>query len=200
MDTAPALIADASAELAATGPGFWVVACGAALLLLAGSSLRVVPDEERLVVFRFGRVVRVRGPGLVLRLPGVERLLVVSMGPAQIPLVVHATTSDGVPVRLLGTGVCRVTDPSRAAETSPDPLTVTANALEDGLAEEVARADLNALLASRERFEARLPGEVTARTAIWGAEVVKVEVSDIETWLTADLLDRVRGNTKAGDR
>ena len=103
-------------------------------------------------------------------------------------------------MRLLGTGLYRVTDPSRAAEASRDPLAATANALEVGLAEEVARADLMALLASRERFEARLPNEVTARTAPWGTEVVKIEVSDIETRLTLDLLDRVRGNTKAGGR
>lgn len=179
---------------------FWIVTGSVALVVLAASVLRIVPEHERMIVRRRGRVVRVQGPGLVFRIPFIERLTGVSLRPAELPLLVSATTRDGVPVRLLACGECRVSDAALSATASPDPLTATANVLESRLAEKVSDTKLPALLPTREQLESCVPAEVTAVTAAWGVEVSELHVSDIETWLTADLLRSLHWPAKAGDR
>ncbi|HZI97467.1 MAG TPA: SPFH domain-containing protein [Actinomycetales bacterium] len=193
------LAAGTGLDLPTTG-WFWIAMGATALVVLAGFSVRVVSEHERMVVSRLGRVVGVRGPGLVLRLPGLERLTPVSLRPVHLPLFVMSTTRDGVQVRLLADGLYRVTDPSRSTSASPDAFGATSRALESGLSKEVARTDLAALLIARERFESQLPLDVTTLTATWGVEVCALEITDIETRLTADLLHGVARQTGPGDR
>jgi len=190
---------------AAAGPafhtvGFWLVIGGITVVLLVESALRVVPEHERVVVSRFGRVVRVGGPGLMCRIPGVERLTTVSLHPVYLPLVVSTSTRDGVPVRLIATALCRITDAARSTAASPDPLTATTVALESALGRETARTDIAGLLPSREQLESRAPRDATTITGTWGVEVVELRVTDIETRLTTDLLRSVHRGTEAGDR
>ena len=142
---------------AAAGPafhtvGFWLVIGGITVVLLVESALRVIPEHERVVVSRFGRVVRVGGPGLMCRFPVVERLTTVSLHPVDPPLMVSTSTRDGVPVRLIATALCRITDPARSTAALPDPLTATTVALESALGRETARTDIAGLLAIRERL------------------------------------------------
>ena len=93
MNTLPAdLAAEPASDLATASAGFWLAIGVIALVLLIGSSLRVVPEYQRVVVSRLGRVVRVSGPGPTFRVPGVERLTTVTLRPVQLPLVVSATT------------------------------------------------------------------------------------------------------------
>ena len=132
----PGPVPGAAAELTSPSVGFWMVIGGIAVMALIGSSLRVVPAHERVVVSRFGRVVRVGGPGLLFRIPGADLLTTVSLHPVYLPLVVATSTRDGVPVRLIATVLCRITDPARSTLGSPDPLTATTVALESALARE----------------------------------------------------------------
>ena len=200
MSTVAGFAAGAVEDLSTTSPAFWIALGAIALVLLGSLCVRVAAEHERIVVSRLGRVGAVRGPGLVFRLPGLERLTTVSLRPKQVAVGVLATTRDGVQVRVLATGLCRVTDASRSTIASPDPFSATIAAVERGLAKAVGQTDLAALLAARKRFESQVPRGVTAFTAVWGVEVFELEISDIEVRLTADLLRGVDRQTDQGDR
>jgi len=173
--------------MALTGPALWVAVGGVCLLVLGVAAVRVVPVDQLAVVRRFGRVVRVAGPGVVVHMPGLDQVTCVPRFPVHCPLVVHAMTRDGVQVRLIAAAVCRIVDPARSAGP-PDPLCAPANAVEAALAHWVGQTDLAELLQARAEAEAQLPDQVSEMTAEWGVEVLEVEVSDIETRLTADVL------------
>jgi regulator of protease activity HflC (stomatin/prohibitin superfamily) len=198
MGTVAGFAAGAVEDLSTTSAGVWI-ALGIALLLLGSLCIRVVAEHERVVVSRLGRVTAVRGPGLVLRVPGLERLATVSLRPKQVAVGVLSTTRDGVQVRVLADGLCRVTDP-QSTIASRDPYSDTTGALERGLAKAVGHTDLAALLAARERFESRVPRDVTTITAAWGVEVLELEISDFEVRLTADLLRITDRQIGSGDR
>jgi regulator of protease activity HflC (stomatin/prohibitin superfamily) len=133
------------------------------------------------------------------RIPGVERLTTVSLHPVYLPLVVSVRTRDSVPVHLIATALCRITDPALSTLASPDPLTAATAALEGALGRETARTDIAGLLAIRERLESSIPGDATALTGSWGVEVGQLAITDIETRLTTDLLRSVHRPTRAGD-
>lgn len=100
----------------------------------------------------------------------------------------------------MATGLGRVTDPSRSTVATSDPFSATAAELESQFAREVSRTDLLTLLPARQQLETQLPDRVKRVTESWGVEVVEIEVSDIETRLTADLPRSVRQQTEAGER
>lgn len=186
----------AAPDVPGGGLAVWVVVA-AMMVLLAGSSLRIVAEAERVVVSRLGRTVRVAGPGPVFRVPLLERCRTVSLRPVRLELGVSATTRDGTPVHLHAAMLCRVTDPGRSAIASPDPFAATVTEVQSRLAREVARTDVVALLPSRTQFELDLPPSVTAVTATWGVDVIEVEVTDIEARLTPDLLNSLRWQPSA---
>lgn len=199
MGSAP-VVAAGSAALDHPGGGVsaWVAIGVIALLLTLVGSLRVVPEHSRLVVSRLGRVRRVAGPGLVFRVPGLERLTAVSLHPTRLDLMASAITRDGVPVRVLATALTRVSHPQRVTG-SPDQDGATATELERQLAGAVARRALASLLPHREELEQRLPAQVSEVTSAWGVEVLHVEILDIETRLTVELLRHVGQQRAAGD-
>ena len=117
-------------------------------LLLASAalvaSLRVVPERSRLVVSRLGQVTRVAGPGLVLRVPGLEHAAEVSLRPARVDLVVPAVTLDGVRVRVRAEAQVQVTHPALTAwlAGSGDPTGAAAHEVESALLRDVALREL----------------------------------------------------------
>lgn len=187
----------AAAEAAPGGPQAAGLVLGLLVLLLAAGSVRVVPEHSRLVVQRLGRLSRVAGPGVVLRIPGLDRVTEVSLRPTHLDLVVPALTRDGVPVRLHATALTRVSDPALATG-SPDPATVVAAELEAQLSGAVARCSLAELLPSRACLVEDLPGQASALTATWGVEVLTVTIVDVEARLTADLVQGLADRDLAG--
>jgi regulator of protease activity HflC (stomatin/prohibitin superfamily) len=181
-------------DVAATSTGAWLAITGIVIGVLAVSSLRIVGEHQRVVVSRLGRVVGVRGPGLVARLPIVERLTPVSMRSADLPLLVSSTTRDAVQVRLLATGCCRVVDPERATVASADPHVAAADALERSLARQVARNSVAGLVEHRDVWVAQAAAEVAEMTQHLGVEIVALDVTEIETRLTAELLHGIHPN------
>ncbi|KGN42415.1 SPFH domain-containing protein [Knoellia aerolata] len=175
----------------------WLAVPCAVLLLAVVSSVRVVAEQQRAVVTRLGRTHRVGGPGLVVHLPGVERISLVSLHPTPLTVVVPTVTRDGVDVRVIGTVTCQVVDAWRASVPEPGPVAASALTVEVAIARGIARLDLVGLLTARERLETSILEEVNATTSAWGVEVVGLELTDFETRLTAALL---RGAGTPGSR
>lgn len=165
------------------------------------TAARIVQASERVIVTRWGRVVRVAGPGLAVRVPGLERWRAVSLQPCQISLGVSAISLDGVPVHVQVSAVWRVVDPARTAAARPDLRAASLAAVESLVTREVAHADVTDLLGLRLALES-LEAERSQTTSAFGVRVEEIEIRDIEVGLTMALLESLRSGARgrrAGD-
>lgn len=170
----------------------WSVVGGVLLVLLVGAAVEVVPEHRRIVVTRLGRIVRVAGPGLALRVPGLEDVTSVSVRPRERQVIVSAATRDGVDVQLLVRVVCRITEPSRSLSAVTDAFGATLDVLESRLQSRIAQTDIWSVLPVRAGLESDLPAAVNEVTAAWGVEVLELTLLDVEARLSGSLLRGLR--------
>jgi regulator of protease activity HflC (stomatin/prohibitin superfamily) len=168
----------------------WMVAGALVLTVLAVSSFRVVPADERLVRFRRGRRShQVKGPGLVVVVPGIDRGVRVPLRKAWADVMwLEAATRDGVPVTVSGAALISVFDPGRYALAAESRQSATIDALEVEIGRYLAERDLVELSKSAVDQYGELISRVNARAGEWGVEVAHVELSRIEVRLGADLI------------
>lgn len=169
-----------------------VVVAVAALVLLA-SAVRVVPRGRVAVLVRVAGPARLRHPGVVLVVPGLDHLRVVGLQPVRTgPLLVPATTRDGVDVVLSASVRWRVTNPERVGLADPDETTATVDAVQSGLVELVSRTDLRRLLDRREEVLFTLVDLANAETRSWGVEVLAVTAVETDLRVGPELLRMMR--------
>ncbi|MGI5290273.1 SPFH domain-containing protein [Nonomuraea polychroma] len=184
VHTISALQAPAVAE-----PVVWVLLGTLTLLVIISRALRVVGEDERLVVRTLGRVARVRGPGLVLLCPGLEGEVRVSLRLVCLDLFCpEAVTRDGVSVRIKATAVAAATDPVRFAMTTDEPLTATTLVAEVVLRRQIAQRDLVELPALATADCAEMADRISDTTARWGVQVTLLDITDIQVPLRGDLI------------
>jgi regulator of protease activity HflC (stomatin/prohibitin superfamily) len=161
----------------------------AILAILAGlgtlglaSSIRILREYDRAVVFRLGRVRPVRGPGLVFLIPlGVERMVKVGLRIIAMDIPPQdVITRDNVSVKVNAVLYFRVHDPSRAVLAIEDYLFATSQLAQTTLRSVIGQAELDELLAEREKFNDILRRIIDEGTDAWGIDVVSVEVKDID--------------------
>jgi regulator of protease activity HflC (stomatin/prohibitin superfamily) len=151
------------------------------LVVLLSSSVRVVQEYERGVIFRLGRLVGARGPGLFLLIPGVERmqkvdLRVITMDvPSQ-----EAITRDNVTVKVNAVVYFRVVDPDSAVTKVLDFTRATSLIAQTTLRSVLGQVELDDLLTNRERVNLELQRIIDEQTDAWGIKVTAVEVRDVE--------------------
>lgn len=185
-DAGSASVGEATPELV------WLM-LGLVLLCLAGASAaRVVTAGQRAVVTRLGRARRVRGPGLVLNLPGLEQVRMVSLCPTSVTVPLDASTREGVRVRVRITVRYEIVDPGVAVETCPDPATPLLEELERTTRRELAAAVLPQLLVGRDLLAARIRAGCGREAARSGVRVLEVEVTTVEVELSRAVLRWVR--------
>ena len=153
----------------------------AVALAAAAASVRVLREYERGVVFRLGRLMEQRGPGLVLLVPTIDRM--VKVGLRTVTLTVPAQeiiTRDNVPVRVTAVAYYRVIDPNRAVTEVESYHAATMQISQTTLRSVLGGADLDTLLAERERLNEALQHVIDAQTEPWGIKVTTVEIKDVE--------------------
>jgi regulator of protease activity HflC (stomatin/prohibitin superfamily) len=162
---------------------------GAVLVLLAvASAVRMVGSDQRAVVIRLGRASRVRGPGLVVSLPGLERVQAVSMSPTSTgAITVRARTDEGVHVIMGVEATYQIVDPLVAAETGPHIFTRLIDELERITHHEVSEARLSQLLEDREFLATQIKIALSARLVSWGLQVLDVELTTVEAELHREM-------------
>ena len=155
------------------------------LLLLAataaGLSVRVLREYERGVVFRLGRLLDQRGPGLVMLTPAIDRMVRVSL--RTVTLTVPAQeiiTRDNVPARVTAVAYYRVVDPNSAVNQVESYEQATLQIAQTTLRSVLGGADLDTLLSERERLNEELQHVIDAHTEPWGIKVTTVEIKDVE--------------------
>jgi regulator of protease activity HflC (stomatin/prohibitin superfamily) len=157
-------------------------------LILARSVFIVVPEYQRAVLFRFGRVLgRPRGPGLVVRIPLVDRVTKVNLRVEVVDIPSQAViTQDNVTIQVDAVVYFQVVEPVRAVIGVDNFRFASQRIAMTSLRSIIGRYELDSLLAHREDVNSELRATIARSTTEWGVEVRQVEVRDIN--LPAELL------------
>src|SRR6478735_8869924 len=151
------------------------------VIVAVAASVRVLREYERGVVFRLGRVTDQRGPGLIFLVPAVDRMVRVSLRTVtlQIPAQ-EVITRDNVPARVTAVAYYRVIDPTRSVIEIENVLAATSQIAQTTLRSVLGKAELDELLAQRERLNEHLQRIIDDQTEPWGVKVTTVEIKDVE--------------------
>jgi len=152
---------------------------GAAALL---TSLRILFEYERGVIFRLGKLTRAKGPGLIFLVPfGLERMRKMDLRVVALDIAPQDTiTKDNVSVRVNAVVYFRVADPAKAVVEVEDFLFATSQLAQTTLRSVIGQSELDEVLAERERINEVVRRIIDQGTDPWGIEVTAVEVKDID--------------------
>lgn len=152
-----------------------------ALLALASSAIKVVQEYERGVIFRLGRLVGAKGPGLFFIIPFIDRMAKVDLRVVTLDIPSQeAITRDNVTVKVNAVAYFRVVNPSDAIVKVEDFRRATWQIAQTSLRSVLGQSDLDDLLAHRDDINQRLQQIIDEQTEPWGIKVSIVEVKDVE--------------------
>jgi regulator of protease activity HflC (stomatin/prohibitin superfamily) len=157
----------------------WILLAAAVAVTVA--SLRVLREYQRAVVFRLGRLLPLRGPGPIWLVPLAERMVRVDLRTVTLTIPPQELISrDNVPVRVNAVSYFRVVDPLKAITEVENYPIATSQIAQTTLRSVLGRADLDTLLAERERLNDDLRKIIDEQTEPWGIKVTTVEIKDVE--------------------
>jgi regulator of protease activity HflC (stomatin/prohibitin superfamily) len=160
------------------GPVATVLVIIAALLI---SGIKILKEYERAVIFRLGRLVASRGPGIIYVVPLIERMLRVELRTVTMDVPAQdVITRDNVSVKVSAVLYFRVIDPNRAVTEVVDYLFATSQLAQTTLRSVCGQAELDELLAAREKINSQLQEILDTQTDPWGIKVATVEVKHID--------------------
>ena len=151
------------------------------LIFLAFSIVKIVNEYERAVIFRLGRVVGARGPGIFFLLPVVDRMVKVDLRTVTMDVPAQEViTRDNVTIRVNAVIYFRVVDPRNAVVQVENYVVATSQIAQTTLRSVLGQSELDELLAEREAINQRLQQIIDEQTDPWGIKVSIVEVKDVE--------------------
>jgi regulator of protease activity HflC (stomatin/prohibitin superfamily) len=151
------------------------------VVLLIISGIKIIKEYERAVIFRLGRMVPARGPGIIYVIPLVEKMLRIDLRTVTMDVPPQdVITRDNVSVKVNAVLYFRVLDPNRAIREVANYLFATSQLAQVTLRSICGQADLDELLAERDQINNRLQEILDAQTDPWGIKVVLVELKDID--------------------
>jgi regulator of protease activity HflC (stomatin/prohibitin superfamily) len=151
------------------------------LLVLASTAIKIVQEYERGVIFRLGRLVGAKGPGLFFIIPIVDRMVKVDLRVVTLDVPSQeAITKDNVTLKVNAIVYYRVIDPSAAIVQVEDYRRATWNIAQTTLRNVIGQSELDEVLAQREKINHTLQQIIDEATEPWGIKVSTVEVKDVE--------------------
>jgi regulator of protease activity HflC (stomatin/prohibitin superfamily) len=155
-------------------------------IIVVASSVKVLREYERAVVFRLGRLIGIKGPGLILLIPFVDRMVRVSLRTVTMDVPPQdVITRDNVSVKINAVIYFRVVDASKAIVEVENFLYATSQIAQTTLRAIAGQAELDQILASREEINKELQMVIDQQTEPWGVKVTVVEVKNVD--LPADM-------------
>src|ERR671924_548585 len=150
------------------------------VLIFLGSSIRVLREYERGVIFRLGRLIAQKGPGLILLIPVIDRMVRVDLRTVTLNIPPQEViTRDNVPARVNAVAYFRVVDPNNSVIAIENHLAATSQIAQTTLRSVLGKAELDTLLAERERLNEDLQHIIDDQTEPWGVKVTTVEIKDV---------------------
>lgn len=151
------------------------------LLLFFIAAIKIVPEYQRLVVFRLGRLWGSKGPGIIIVIPWIDRTLRVDLRVVTLDVPVQEViTKDNVPIKVNAVLYFRVLDPSKSMVEVEDYIQATSQLSQTTLRSVIGRAELDEVLSARDKINFELQQIIDERTDPWGIKVSAVEVKELE--------------------
>ncbi|MCF7936639.1 MAG: slipin family protein [Synergistales bacterium] len=151
------------------------------LVIILAAAIKIVPEYQRGVVFRLGRLIKTKGPGLVIIIPIIDRMLRVDLRVVNQDVPVQEIiTKDNVPVKVNAVIYFRVLNPNQSVVEVENYISSTSQLAQTTLRAVVGRSELDEVLSNREKINAELQQIIDERTDPWGVKVSAVEVKELE--------------------
>ncbi|HEY5975632.1 MAG TPA: slipin family protein [Geobacteraceae bacterium] len=151
------------------------------VVMFAASAIRILPEYERGVLFRLGRLAGVRGPGLFFIIPGIDRLVRVSLRTVVFDVPPQdVITRDNVTVKVSAVVYFRVMAADKAIVEVENYLYATSQLSQTTLRSVLGQVELDELLANREKINKELQEILDRHTGPWGVKIANVEVKNID--------------------
>ena len=152
-----------------------------AVLILLSMTIKIVPEYERGVLFRLGRLVGAKGPGLFFIIPFVDRLVKVDLRVVTMDVPSQeCITKDNVTVRVNAVAYFRVVDPEASVVKVLDHIRATSQISQTTVRNVLGQSELDELLTQREKLNQSLTKIIDEHTDPWGVKVSTVEIKEVE--------------------
>ena len=159
---------------------FYILAIVLIVLFLA-SAIKVLKEYERGVVFRLGRVIKTKGPGLIILIPVIDKMVKVSLRLVAMDVPSQdVITRDNVSIKVNAVVYFRVMDPTNATIEVENYLFATSQLAQTTLRSVCGQVELDEILAEREKINTELQNILDKHTDPWGIKVATVEVKHID--------------------
>jgi regulator of protease activity HflC (stomatin/prohibitin superfamily) len=159
---------------------FYILAIVLVVLFLA-SAIKILKEYERGVIFRLGRVIKTKGPGLIILIPIIDKMVKVSLRLVAMDVPPQdVITRDNVSVKVNAVIYFRVMDPTNATIEVENFLFATSQLAQTTLRSVCGQVELDELLAERDKINTRLQNILDKHTDPWGIKVATVEVKHID--------------------
>jgi regulator of protease activity HflC (stomatin/prohibitin superfamily) len=151
------------------------------VIVLAFTSLRILREYERAVVFQLGRFWKVKGPGLFLLIPGIQQMVRMDLRTMVLDVPSQDVISrDNVSVKVNAVVYFRVVDPARAVIQVADFLGATSQLAQTTLRAVLGKHELDEMLAERDKLNLDIQTVLDAQTDAWGIKVANVEIKHVD--------------------
>jgi len=161
--------------------GTLIVILAILALIVLFSAIKILREYERGVIFRLGRLMDQKGPGLILLIPFIDRMVKIDLRTVTLNIPPQEViTRDNVPTSVNAVCYFRVVDPNRAITDVENYLIATSQIAQTSLRAVLGRAELDEILSERERLNESLQKIIDEQTEPWGVKVTTVEIKDVE--------------------
>ena len=151
------------------------------LMILLPSSIKILREYERGVIFRFGRLSATRGPGIFLIIPFADKMIKVDLRTVTLDVPPQdIITKDNVPVKVNAVAYFRVMDPEKSVISIENYRVATSQISQTTLRSVLGQAELDELLSARDKLNKELQIIIDEQTDPWGVKVSIVEIKDVE--------------------
>jgi len=158
-----------------------LVGAAIVILLFILSGIKIVREYERGVIFRLGRLVGARGPGIFFVIPMLENMVIVDLRTVTYDVPSQdVVTKDNVTVRVNAVVYYRVVEPEKAVTEVVDYRFATAQIAQTTLRSVIGQAELDTVLSERDKLNVELQQIIDEATNPWGIKVTAVEIKDVE--------------------
>ncbi len=151
------------------------------LLIVAASAIKILKEYERGVIFRLGRLIGSKGPGVIFIIPGVDKLLRISLRTVALEIPTQdVITRDNISLRVNAVVYFRVIDPNKAVVGIENYLYATSQLAQTTLRSVIGQSQLDELLSERDKINVELQDILDKHTEPWGIKVSLVETKQVD--------------------
>ncbi len=151
------------------------------IVVLASSAIKILREYERGVIFRLGRLIGAKGPGIIFIIPGVDKLLRISLRTVALEIPPQdVITRDNVSLKVNAVVYFRVVDPNKAVVEVENYLYATSQLAQTTLRSVIGQSQLDELLSQRDKINIDLQDMIDKHTEPWGIKVSLVEIKQVD--------------------